>query len=204
MESANPAESFCKPKILVSKCLGFARCRYNGETISDPFTDKLKPWVEFTPVCPEMEIGLGAPRHPVRLVEGQGRVRMVQPASGRDLTAAMAAFASSLAGSLADLDGLLLKSRSPSCGPMDVKIYSDSKPGSASRRGRGLFADAILGMKPGIAVEHEGRVLNLHLREHFLSRIFTLARLRQLTVKPSIKALMEFHAANRACQVFCV
>lgn len=189
--------SFSRPKILVSKCLGFARCRYNGETISDPFTDRLKPWVDFTPVCPEVEIGLGVPRDPVRLVEGRGGVRMVQPSTGRDLTSEMVAFASSLADALTAYDGLLLKSRSPSCGPMDVKIYSDSKPGSASRRGRGLFADKVMEQRPSLAVEHEGRVLNLHLREHFLSRIFTMARVRQLAVQPNINALMEFQAANK-------
>lgn len=197
MESSYPANSFCRPKILVSKCLGFARCRYNGETISDPFTNSLKPWVEFTPVCPEMEIGLGVPRDPVRLVEGRDGVRMVQPATGRDLTARMVAFASGLAGSLADFDGLLLKSRSPSCGPMDVKIYSDSKPGSASRRGRGLFANVVIEHRSSLAVEHEGRVLNLHIREHFLSRIFIMARMRQLAGNPGIKALMDFHAGNK-------
>jgi uncharacterized protein YbgA (DUF1722 family)/uncharacterized protein YbbK (DUF523 family) len=197
MDARHHLESFPRPRVLVSKCLGFARCRYNGETINDPFTDRLKPWVEFTPVCPEMQIGLGVPRDPVRLVEGQGRVRMVQPASGRDLTSQMVAFVSGLADSLASYDGLLLKSRSPSCGPMDVKIYSDSKPGSASRRGRGLFAEAVLGQKPGLAVEHEGRVLNLHLREHFLSRVFTMARMRLLVARPNLKALMEFHAANK-------
>lgn len=189
--------AFARPNVLVSKCLGFARCRYNGETISDPFIDKLKPWVDLTPVCPEVEIGLGVPRDPVRLVEGRGRVRMVQPATGRDLTADMVAFASGLADSLTTYDGLLLKSRSPSCGPMDVKIYSDSKPGSASRRGRGLFADKVMELRPSLAVEHEGRVLNLHLREHFLSRIFTMARMRQLAANPGIRSLMDFHAANK-------
>lgn len=69
------------PGIVVSKCLGFAHCRYNGLIIASEFVDNLKPFVEFIPVCPEMEIGLGVPRDPVRIVAANQQMRLVQPAT---------------------------------------------------------------------------------------------------------------------------
>ena len=81
-----------RPRVVASRCLGFAACRYNGDILAERFLDRLSEFVEFIPVCPEVEIGLGVPREPVRLVT-QGKVRhLVQPATGRDLTARMRRF----------------------------------------------------------------------------------------------------------------
>ncbi len=189
---------FPRPKVLASKCLGFASCRYNGQTINDEFATRLGGWVDFTTVCPEVEIGLGVPRSPVRLVERtSGAIRMVQPASGRDLTGEMARFSQRIIASLEAVDGFLLKSRSPSCGPLDVKVYNVGKEGSPLRRGRGLFAAAMMEAFPALAVEHEGRVLNFRLREHFLTKLFVNARLRQIAARPGARGLMEFQASNK-------
>lgn len=190
-------ESFTRPSIVVSKCLGFARCRYNGEVINDPFAAKLQAWADLRPVCPEMEIGLGVPRHPVRLVEGPQGLRLTQPASGQDCTQAMIDFARDFAAGLGPVEGFLLKSRSPSCGTQDVKIYASGKQGSASRRGQGLFTREMRALMPRAAFEHEGRAKNFHLREHFLTRIFALARLRELLAQPSPGRLVEFHAQHK-------
>ena len=59
-----------RPTVIASRCLGFAKCRYNGQTISDDFVRKLEPHVEFVTTCPEVEIGLGVPRNPIRIVGG--------------------------------------------------------------------------------------------------------------------------------------
>ena len=77
---------FVKPVVVVSKCLGFAHCRFNGLTISNHTVDKLKPHVDFRPVCPEVEIGLGIPRDPVRIVKEKEEQRLVQPDTGDDVT----------------------------------------------------------------------------------------------------------------------
>ena len=102
-----------QPRLVVSKCLGFDHCRYDGSIIPDPVVDSLRPWVEFLPVCPEVELGLGAPRPPVRLVRVGGEVRLLQPATGCDPTDAMRAFAASFLDALPPVDGFLLKNRSP-------------------------------------------------------------------------------------------
>lgn len=188
---------FPRPMVVVSKCLGFEACRWNGEIINDEFTKKLEPFVEYHPFCPEKEIGLGVPRKPVRLVETKEGIRLLQLESGRDCTEEMRSFCSSFLKSLTNVDGFLLKGRSPSCGPIDVKIYSSTQKGANSRRGRGMLGDLVLGMHPDSAVEHEGRVHNFSIREHFLTKLFCLARFRKVKAKATMGALVEFHAAHK-------
>jgi len=188
---------FPRPKVVVSKCLGFARCRYNGETISDDFTRRLEPAVDFLPVCPEVELGLGVPRESLRLVDGEGGPRLVQPKTDRDVTRAMAEFAREFLGGLGRVDGFLLKGRSPSCGPVDVKIYAGTQPGSSSRRGAGAFAAQVAELHPAAAVEHEGRVKNFALREHFLTQLYCRARFGRVLAVGDMAALVGFHAAHK-------
>lgn len=83
---------FVRPKVVVSKCLEFDHCRYNGDMISSPIVAKLKEHVDFVPVCAEVEIGLGIPRSPVRIILDNGEHRLVQPVSGKDVTEDMKAF----------------------------------------------------------------------------------------------------------------
>ena len=76
-----------KPTIVVSRCLGFDRCRYNGDVLSSPFVESLKPHVNYCTACPEAEIGLGVPRNPVRLILQNGAIELFQPAEERTFTA---------------------------------------------------------------------------------------------------------------------
>lgn len=188
---------WARPRVVVSRCLGFEPCRWNGEVVNDEFVERLGGWVDYVPVCPEKDSGLGVPRDPVRLVQGPGGPVLIQPATGKDWTGAMGSFMEGFLGPLEPPDGFLLKSRSPSCGPRDVKLYSGPQPGAGSRRGRGMFADRAMELFPGAAFEHEGRVKNLRLREHFLTKIFTLARFRQTLAQGDMGGLIAFHSANK-------
>ena len=105
-----------RPRVVVSACLGFAAVRYSGELIPDKVVAALKEHVDFVPVCPEVEIGLGVPRPVVRLVRGEEGPRMVQPKTGEDLTERMRAFSQRFLQGLGEVEGFLLKNRSPSCG----------------------------------------------------------------------------------------
>ena len=82
---------FAKPTIVVSKCLEFDACRYNGDD-SDATIRNLQPFVTFIPVCPEVEIGLGTPRETIRIVEENGVNRLVQPSTREDVTEKMERF----------------------------------------------------------------------------------------------------------------
>jgi len=188
---------FPKPKIVISKCLGFEACRYNGEMIRDTFVPRLAGFVEFIPVCPEVEIGLGTPRPTLRLVSSPHGMRMIQPSTGADFTDAMHTFSDKFLDSLKDIDGFVLTHKSPSCGPGDAKYYAGPEKGPALGKTDGLFADAVLKRFPHLAVEEDGRLLNLKLREHFLTRIFSFARLRALRHSLSMRAIVKFHAAHK-------
>jgi len=170
--------SFPKPNVVVSKCLGFAKCRYDGKVVHDTFVRRLKPFVNFIPVCPETEIGLGIPRDPIRVVSHKGKLHLYQPAKDKDLTQQMIQFSKRYLASLEDVDGFILKSRSPSCGINRVKSYHgyqhDAKPGM----GKGFFASAVKNKFPYLVIVDESRLKNLAYRENFCKKLFFLARFR--------------------------
>jgi uncharacterized protein YbgA (DUF1722 family)/uncharacterized protein YbbK (DUF523 family) len=182
--------------VVVSECLELAAVRYNGQTIRAPFVRSLARHVDLRPICPEVSIGLGVPRDPIRIVEEDGERRLVQPSTGRDLTEAMVQFSEDFLSSLGDVDGFILKSRSPSCGIRDTKIHSGPE-GMPVGKDAGFFGRAVLERFPRAAVEHEGRLTNRRLRHHFLTTVFTWARFRGLRSDPSAEALVRFHASNK-------
>ncbi|MBN1400674.1 MAG: DUF1722 domain-containing protein [Anaerolineae bacterium] len=188
---------FETPRIVISKCIEFEHCRWNGMIISSDVVKLLKPYVEFIPVCPEVGIGLGVPREPVRIVEVDGTPQLYQPATDTYWTEAMRAFASQTLDGLPEVDGFLLKGRSPTCGLKDVKVYPDRPKAMPANKGVGLFAAAVLERYPQLAVEDEGRLTNFAIREHFLTRIFTWAALRRTRAVGTMGALVQFHAQNK-------
>jgi uncharacterized protein YbgA (DUF1722 family)/uncharacterized protein YbbK (DUF523 family) len=189
--------NFPKPVIVVSKCLGFERCRWNGEVLPDKFVEKLKPFVEYKPVCAEVEIGLGVPRDPIRVVSDNGELRLVQPATGREVSAEMRSFAEGFMNSLGAVDGFILKSRSPSCGVKDVRVYPSAGKSASIATSAGFFGAAALAHFPDLPIEDEGRLSNYRLREHFLTSIFMLARFRAVKTSGALGQLVRFQAENK-------
>lgn len=189
---------FGKPKVVISSCIEFAACRWNGLMISSEIVRKLKPHVEFITVCPEYEIGLGVPRKPIRVVDDQQGPRLLQSETGRDCTKEMTGFVSKFLSELSEPDGFILKDRSPSCGTKDVKIYpSLGKVSPVSSKGAGFFGKAVMDTYPLTAIENEGRLENMHLREHFLTRIFTTAEFTHINKNKAMKNLVAFHSRHK-------
>jgi len=102
-------KEFPTPRLVSSKCIEFEPCRYNGLIIKSSIVEKLKEYVEFHPVCPEVEIGLGIPRAPIRLEESNGNLELVQPSTAVNLTVEMSQFSNSFLESLDTIDGFILK-----------------------------------------------------------------------------------------------
>lgn len=187
-----------RPRVLFSRCLGFEACRYNGGIVAAPIVEALRPFVSAVAVCPEVSIGLGVPRAPIRLLGTNEATRLVQPETGLDVTASMRSFADVfLADAEVLYDGAVLKSGSPSCGVRDVKAYTSAERGSTSRRTSGLFGGAVAGRLSGGAVEDEGRLRHLDIRQHFLTRLFARSRLRAVAGSGEMRALVEFHAGHK-------
>lgn len=188
---------FSRPKVVVSRCLEFDHCRYNGDMISSPVVAKLKEYVDFLPVCAEVEIGLGVPRTPVRIVLDRGEHRLVQPSSGKDVTEDMITFCTRFLDSIEDVDGFILKFRSPSCGLKDVKVYPAVEGKGAVGKTSGYLGGAVLKRYPFLPIEDEGRLRNARIKEHFLAKLFTFAAFREVKVKGSMKDLISFHTENK-------
>ncbi|MCB9730223.1 MAG: DUF1722 domain-containing protein [Deltaproteobacteria bacterium] len=193
--SAGGAAGFARPRLGLSRCLELEACRYDGARIPSALVRKLAPHVELVSVCPEVAIGLGVPRDTLRLVRGGGgEVRLVQPATGADLSQRMDAFAQGWLDQAPPLDGFILKYRSPSCGPGDVRVYAGTDRSPVVGKAPGLFAAALLARRPDLAVEDEGRLENARIRDHFLTRLFAMAALRALADAPTMARLVAFHA----------
>ena len=137
-----------KPTIVVSRCLGFCKCRYNGDVLNSDFVESLKPYVNYITACPEVEIGLGVPRNPVRLVNLNGVIELYQPTEDRIYTQEMNQYSERFFHSVGNIHGLILKGRSPSCGIKDVKIYASEEKSSSSQKGVGIFAAHALSAIP--------------------------------------------------------
>jgi uncharacterized protein YbgA (DUF1722 family)/uncharacterized protein YbbK (DUF523 family) len=186
-------------RIGVSSCLLGENVRWDGGHKRDRFlTDELGPFVEWVPVCPEVEVGLGTPRPTLRLVRRADEVRMVEPKSAADHTDAMRAYARRRVRELdrEDLAGYVLKKDSPSCGMERVKVYAGA--GAGTRDGRGLFAEALLERFPHLPVEEEGRLGDARLRENFVVRVFAYRRLRRLFASRwNAGKLVAFHTAHK-------
>ncbi|MFP4521449.1 MAG: DUF523 domain-containing protein, partial [Fibrobacterota bacterium] len=155
---------FPRPVVFVSKCLGFEACRYNRQVINDRFVDRLKKFADIVTECPEVEIGLGVPRQPIRVIEEDGAKFLYQPSSEKDVTSEMKKFIADFMARGLDIDGFILKSRSPSCGPLNVKVYQGRHKEARSKAGSGFFGEAVLKEYPGSTVEEEGRLNNFTIR----------------------------------------
>jgi uncharacterized protein YbgA (DUF1722 family)/uncharacterized protein YbbK (DUF523 family) len=187
-------------RIGISACLLGQKVRFDGGHKHDRYlTDTLGQYFEWVPVCPEVEVGLGVPRPTLRLETRNDELRLIMPKEGRDLTRTMTAYARVRVKALEmeGLTGYLLKSASPSCGLERVKVYSgDRHP--PTRKGRGLFAQALVGRLSNLPVEEEGRLHDPRLRENWITRVFAYHRLRGLWRRRwGIGDLVRFHTAQK-------
>jgi uncharacterized protein YbgA (DUF1722 family)/uncharacterized protein YbbK (DUF523 family) len=186
-------------RIGISSCLLGRKVRFDGGHKRDAFlVDTFGSYVEWVPVCPEVELGLGVPRESLRLVRRADGIRMVNTKSGRDISDEMRRYARARVEELAreNLAGFVLKKDSPSCGMERVKVYAGA--GAGERAGRGLFAEALIVRLPTLPVEEEGRLCDPRLRENFVERVFAFVRLRNMFAgRWTAGDLVRFHTAHK-------
>ena len=186
-------------RIGISSCLLGNGVRFDGGHKKDSFlTGTFGRFVEWVPVCPEVECGLGTPRESMRLVSVDGRVRLLTGKTGIDHTDRMANYSARRVRELTsdELCGFVLKKDSPSCGMERVKIYGTG--GVAVKSGRGIFAAQLVDRFPSLPVQEEGRLSDPSLRENFVERVFAYARLRDLFRGTwDVGTLVGFHTAHK-------
>lgn len=189
-----------RPRILVSNCLEHGATRYDGSMISNPFVKRLKAYVDFIPVCPEVAIGLPVPREAIRIVVREDEEYLVHSMTGGDVSEAMRGYTDGVVAKLleAPLHGAILKSRSPSCGIKDVKRYKDiGRAPTAGGKTRGFFGGAVMDAFVGMAIEDEGRLTNFNIREQFLTRIYTMADFDEVKKLGTMRALVAFQSRHK-------
>ena len=183
----------------ISRCLLGDEVRFDGGHKRDDFlTDVFGDYVEWVPVCPEVEAGLGTPREAMRLVGDPQHPRLVTIKSGTDHTRALEMITTKRIEELQNLDisGYVFKKGSPSCGIERVRIYN--KHGKLSRNRVGLFARAFIERFPLIPVEEEGRLCDPTLRENFIERVFCYRRWQDLVQSGvTSQALVQFHTIHK-------
>jgi uncharacterized protein YbgA (DUF1722 family)/uncharacterized protein YbbK (DUF523 family) len=183
----------------ISRCLLGDEVRFDGGHKRDSFlTDVLGRYVEWVPVCPEVEAGLGTPREAMRLIGDPQNPRLVTIKSGMDHTRALETLTKDRIEELEglDLSGYVFKKGSPSCGIERVRVYNED--GMPSRNGGGLFARAFIEQFPLIPVEEEGRLCDSTLRENFIERVFCYRRWQDLVQSGVTRqALVEFHTIHK-------
>ena len=188
-----------KIRLGISTCLLGENVRYDGGHKRDRFIiETLGQFVEFVPVCPEVECGLPVPRESMHLAGNPESPRLVTTRSKIDHTERMVNWARKRVGELEkeNLCGFIFKSNSPSSGMERVKIYNEH--GIPQKTGVGMFARAFMDRFPLIPVEEDGRLHDIRLRENFIERIFALKRWRELLgLSQSRGKLIAFHTQHK-------
>lgn len=196
-EPPRPADE--RLRLGASACLLGHETRYDGGHKLDRFiVDELGRFVDFVPVCPEVECGLPVPREAMRLVGEPESPRLMTVRTNVDLTDQMMTWVRRRVEELAkeNLCGFIFKTKSPSSGMRGVKVYNDK--GVPSKKGTGLFARAFMERFPLIPVEDDGRLHDAGLRENFVERVFSLKRWRDtLASGRTVHALVEFHTRHK-------
>lgn len=195
--SGNKSE--IKIRLGISTCLLGENVRFDGGHKHDLYlTETLGKFVEWVPICPEVEIGLGTPRESLHLASDPAAPRMVTTKTKQDHTEAMLKFSHAKIEQLKrlQLNGYILKKDSPSCGMERVRVYSEK--GMPARNGVGLFARVLMERLPSLPIEEEGRLNDAKLRENFIVRVFCHQRWQRLREKPfRLADLMAFHAQHK-------
>ncbi len=188
-----------KPRIGISSCLLGHKVRHDGCHKHYPFiTRTLGRHVEWIPVCPEFEVGMGVPRETVRLIGSPASPKMIADRTGKDWSRQMGTYSAKRVRKLKamNLSGYILKKNSPSCGMEKVRVYGLT--GTPHRKGRGLFAQTLMTRLPLLPVEEEGRLYDPGFRENFIERVFGYYRWQALASNGrSLRRLVEFHSQEK-------
>jgi len=183
-------------KIGISACLAGEKVRFDsGHKKSNFCMEELAKHVEYKMYCPEVAVGLPIPRPTIRQVRTADTIKVCRPDGTGDVGPQLTEYGKKIATEQAGhLSGFVFCAKSPSCGMERVKIYNEAGTGNTSE-GIGFFAEQIMKNNPLLPCEENGRLNDVHLRENFVMRVFTLHNWQQLVKEPvTVHRLTQFHA----------
>ncbi len=186
-------------KLGVSACLLGQSVRYDGQHKLDHYiSDVLGKYVEWLPVCPEVECGMSIPREAMHLTGTPESPHLLTIHTGIDHTAKMKAWCKKRVNELAkeDLCGFIFKSNSPNSGLLRVKVFNAK--GIPEKNGVGFFARAFTECFPLIPVEEEGRLHDSGIRDRFIDHVAVYSRWREyVKTENTVRGLQNFHARHK-------
>lgn len=186
-----------KPTILISRCIEGEKCRYDGTMAKSKFVEKLKPYVNIITVCPESDIGLPTPRETLRLIKDNEEIKLVFSKTGEERTKEMIEFTEKFLNEIEtdNIHGVIFKSKSPSCGVKDVKVYSGiGRASSIIKNASGIFSERFIDNFNYIPIEDDGRLTNYNIREKFLTWLFANFNFQKVEEKKSVNELIKFQS----------
>lgn len=165
-------------RIGISSCLLGQAVRHDGgHKYNGAIVESLGRRFDFVSYCPELAIGLGVPRPPIRLIQdtrGARACRIAEPAF--DVTDPIATYAEKVATELSDVSGYIFKAGSPSCGMQGVPVFGAE--GVPLAVGAGIYAATLMRLLPGLPFEDEDRLSDPVIRENFIERVLGYHRSR--------------------------
>lgn len=184
--------------LAISACLLGNEVRYNGGHKQSQLCSRvLDKHFDFRPLCPEVAIGLGTPREPIRLVGDPAAPRAVGTVTrSRDVTAQLADYGTRMAAELQQISGLIVMQKSPSCGMERVKVYQDN--GLPAEHGSGIFTATFARLRPELPIEEDGRLNDPVLRENFIARVYAYGDWQRLCAEGlTRKGILAYHARHK-------
>ncbi len=188
-----------KIKVGISSCLLGQSVRFNGSHKNSPFcSEVLSEWFDFQPICPEVEIGMGVPREPIRLVNENDQIRVKNVTDqSQDFTEQLHQLADDYVPKLGDLCGYIFMQKSPSCGVFRVKVYNENGM-PETEPAMGVFAGQLKKHYPLLPMEEAGRINDIRLRENFIIRVFANHDWKtNVLADPQPKNLVAFHTSYK-------
>lgn len=186
-----------KPVLFCFRCLTFDPVRWNAQMSSSDEVEVLKPYVDFIINCPEYEIGLGAPRQTIRIVQVDGKERLLQHETGNDVTDKMNKYIEEHLPKYQNCDGFILKSKSPTSSIQNIPLYKTLDGPDKLGKTKGFFGRAILQKYGDKPIVEENLLKNPVLFEYFLTKVYLWASFRKTKQKKTMHALVEFQTRNK-------
>jgi len=167
-------QTAAKPRVGISSCLLGEKVRFDGgNKWHRIIVQIIGPQVEWVPVCPEVEVGMGTPRERVNLVGLPESPAMLATGTGKNWSEEMNTFSRHKIQTMKtlQLDGFIFKKSSPSCGLKNVKVFKDSSLVQWVPFGIGLYARQFLLEFPDLPVADEGELSTKQEAFGFLEKV---------------------------------
>lgn len=184
----------------VSSCLLGESIRWDGAHKRDALiAGTIAPKFNLLPICPEMGIGMGTPRPPIKLMRLEDVTRaLVEGNTEQDVTENLKNYVHDIRHNLADLSGFIVKSDSPSCGLNTLKVFRQKGGGPPWKDGKGIFSSALKNLLPWLPMQDETRLGESEPRAHFFDRVYALNRWQKMARdRLTLEKLKFFHETHR-------